>query len=561
MLSKEEQFELDRIQEEFSHCFVKPEYTFTTSEEKIPMDDGILLRTILYRPVSEEAVPTIVVRTCYPNNDYIYRATAEEYAKRGFAYVYQYCRGTGGSEGEWEPNVNERRDGARLMDWVQAQPWIKNAGYFGCSYLALTGWCIADIVPEKVKTMYLTHYGVFRHTSAFKDGLFRHDVLTSWSMENAGYPVTADYLESCRYMPQVEVDEKLWGKKLEWYRKWITGTDRSNEYWNTGFWKLLRDIASRVKVPVYVGEGWYDHHLGSAVQTWCALPEETKEKSCFLIGAWDHGFNVKLGGRTGNHFENDDILRAFCWFYDILIKGETPKGSVDYYLIGADRWFSREKFEIDGQKELRLYLGDWDESGVYTLAETPDEGTDGFLAYVYDPDDPVMTHGAESLLRTKEEQGSLVQPKPNYRSDVVSCISAPFKENVAVCGKILVDLTVETNVDDTAFAVKVIEEKADGTAYNMRTGITTLGYRMGSDERQEYTPGTKVQIEIDMWDLAWEIEKGSRLRIDITSSDFPQYAVHSNHAGCWALQTENRKAIQKVYFGKNADSCVRLPIL
>ena len=169
-------------------------------------------------------------------------------------------------------------------------------GYWGCSYLALTGWLIADILPEKVKTMYLTHYGTFRHVSAYKDGLFRHDVLTAWAMENAGYPVTADYLESCRFRPHAEVDERLWGKKLEWYRKWVTSTDASDEYWNTGVWGLLKEIPSRVKVPVYMGEGWYDHHLGSAIETYRSLSEEAKKKSKFVIGAWDHNFNVVVKG-------------------------------------------------------------------------------------------------------------------------------------------------------------------------------------------------------------------------------------------------------------------------
>ena len=124
-----------------------------------------------------------------------------------------------------------------------------------------------------------------------------------------------------------------------------------------------------------------------------------------------------------------------------------------------------------------------------------------------------------------------------------------------------VKLTVSTDVDDTAFVAKIMEVAADGKAYNMRTGITTLGYRNQSDECQTYTPGDKVTITIDTWDLAWKIQKGSRIRIDLTSSDFPQYSVHSNYAGCWAKQEKVRKAQETVYFGKDAESYIRLPII
>ena len=124
-----------------------------------------------------------------------------------------------------------------------------------------------------------------------------------------------------------------------------------------------------------------------------------------------------------------------------------------------------------------------------------------------------------------------------------------------------VKLTVSTDAEDTAFVAKIMEVTPDGKAYNMRTGITTLGYRNQSDERQSYTPGEKVEITIDTWDLAWKIRKGSRIRIDLTSSDFPQYSVHSNYAGCWAEQKEVRTASEKVFFGGSAESYITLPIL
>ena len=146
---------------------------------------------------------------------------------------------------------------------------------------------MADAVPEKVKTMYLGVYGCDRHTSAYKDGLFRQDILTAWAMGNAGVPVEAPLLESCAYRPQTEVDEKVWGVHLDWYRDWITNTDRDSAYWSDGFWKELKEIPGKVKIPVFIREGWYDHHLGSAIVTYESLSEEAKKHSVIQIGIMD----------------------------------------------------------------------------------------------------------------------------------------------------------------------------------------------------------------------------------------------------------------------------------
>ena len=110
--------------------------------------------------------------------------------------------------------------------------------------------------------------------------------------------------------------------------------------------------------------------------------------------------------------------------------------------------------------------------------------------------------------------------------------------------------------------VKVSEERADGTTYNIRTGIATLAYRdnkLGS--RQTYTPGEIVEVTVEMLPIVWELQPGSRIRVDISSSDFPQYSIHSNYPGVWSEQTKTRVANQKVHVGKKHPTRVILPIL
>lgn len=521
-------------------------------EVKVVLRDGVSLRTFVTRPKGLSSVPTIFQRTCYPEGDFLLQATADEYARRGFAYVYQFCRGTGGSEGEWVPNIHERDDGKDSVDWLSREPWVASIGYQGCSYTALTGWTIADIVPEKVKTMYLTHYGLFRHVSAYQDGLFRHDILTGWAMWNAGFEVTADYLESCRFRPQIEVDEKLWGHRIDWYREWITNTDSDDPYWNTGFWGMLKEIPKRVRIPIFFGEGWYDHHLGSSIETYKVLGEESRKQSTFLIGPWDHNFNIVTHAFEGNDCDNDEVIRAFRWFHELLVEGRVPKANIRTYVCGDDRWIDREEYAVSDGDEYRLSL-----SADSSLKEDADRGS---LTYLYDPEDPVPSHGAESLMVTSQEQGSLKQYEPGFRSDVLTFLSKELKEDKTVLGSISVHLRVSTDAEDTAFAVKVSEVLPNGDTYNIRSGITTLGYRDKLGTRQEYTPDEICECEVRMWDICWKLHKGSRIRVDVYSSDFPQYSIHSNYAGCWALADKTKVAKQTVYTGKDV-SYISIPVV
>lgn len=283
-----------RVEEQFAKSGVSESCAaFERKDSQIEMRDGVKLHTIYYFPREggsgeNKKYPVILTRTCYPGNDRIHRAYGEGLARRGYVYVYQYCRGREQSEGKWEPNINERNDGIDTMDYLVEQPWCEILGYWGHSYTSMTGWAFADAAEGKVATMFLEDYGTDRFVSAYEKGCFRHDILTAWSMENAEKPVNADYRESCRYLPQIEVDEALWGQRVPSYREYITSPSPDAALWQTGWWKQLREIPSKTKVPIYLLSGWYDHHHGSSMKTWERLNEETKQHSWLEIGAWNH---------------------------------------------------------------------------------------------------------------------------------------------------------------------------------------------------------------------------------------------------------------------------------
>ena len=517
-------------------------------EEFVPCRDGVKLRVFWFRPEGPGPWPTIVQRSCYPHAHEAYRVHELELAKRGYGYICQYCRGTGGSEGEWEPNVNEPNDGADFIRWVDGLDWVESIGYWGCSYLASTGWAITGALTPKVRSMLLSHYGTERFTSAYQSGLFRHDILTAWAMGNAGREIQADYLESCRYRPHVQVDEALWGGKLPWYRDWVTNTHRDAPYWKDGFWKFMSDAPRKVKVPVCIVEGWYDHHLGSAVQSFENLSPEAAEHSRLVIGCWNHGFMPCAQGKVQEHLQNDEVHQVLDWFGETLLEKKLPERRVDWYVIGADRWESFPDIPRPEDTE-RLFL----DADSRTL--TAGSSEDGEVSYTYDPNDPVMSHGAESLFATFKEVGSLEQPGPDWRPDVVSFTSAPLEHDLTIMGKISAELYVKSTAGDTAFTAKLMEVTPDGKAYNIRGSIATLAYD------RPYTPGEVRKITVPMWDVAFQVKAGSRLRLDVSSSDFPQYAAHPNLPGCWAEQRESVTAEQTILTGRDYPSKVVLPVV
>lgn len=525
----------------------------------LPMRDGVYLKTDVHFPREVKRAPVILMRCCYTDMERELQVHAQEYCKRGYIFIIQWCRGVGGSQGVWEPNINERADGIDTVNWIVTQDFAESIGYWGDSYLAYTGWCMADQLAGKVASMYLGVYGTDRYTSAYKDGLFRQDILTAWAMENAGVVIEADYLESCKYKPQMEVDEKLWGVKLPWYRDWICNENRESDYWSSGLWKELASIPSKVTIPIFIREGWYDHHLGSALVSYENLSGEAKEHSVLQVGPWKHQYEIAVTGHNISDLEDDSVSSPFLWFEQTLKRKELPEKKISFYVVGDNKWKEMKGYPIIGLNIKKFYLNAVRKApGALSLKD--EAGEESKVEYEYEPENPVLSYGAESLFRTLENVGSLEQPECGYRDDVISFVSAPVEEELYICGRINVRLYVSSDAKDTAFTAKVSEVFADGKTVNIRGSITTLAYRNNASSAMKYEPGSVAEVNLEMWDIAWKFQKGSSIRLDISSSDFPQYAAHSNYEGNWAKCEKTKKARQNIYMGENYPSVIELPL-
>ena len=272
--------------------------------------------------------------------------------------------------------------------------------------------------------------------------------------------------------------------------------------------------------------------------------------SWFEIGPWNHGLLPVLEEKCTNHAENSEVKKALVWFDLTLKQRKIPQGRVRYYVCGQDRWEEVKTWGNSLREEKFFYLDD----GHMLTDTVPECG--GAKQYLYDPSQPKRTYGGDCLLQNFSRVGSLRQPEDGLREDTLFFVSEPFKQDIVINGKIEAELWVKTDCSNTAFIVHFSEVSSEGKVYHIRTGATTIRHEL--PRGQAYIPNTPIKVVADASDICYALNKGCRLRVDITSSDFPQYHIHSNQEGNWAEAAENKIARQTILYGKEHPSRVRM---
>jgi putative CocE/NonD family hydrolase len=574
-------YEIIRVREDlppFSHS------SDETEKASVAMRDGIVLATTVYRPVGKGPWPAILIRNPYAGFDIIVGGWCELLVRYGYACVYQDVRGQGESEGEWQPLIHERDDGIDTLAWLTAQDFQNgNLAMMGPSYLAAVQWAVAGDLPPEVKTLVPAVFTTKTYDSLYLDGMFRHETFTAWSamMPKRGMNRSAggSYQKAIRHRPHNEVDALYFGGKLPWYQDWISNPSRSAPFWQQDLNKLLEENPARTRIPILMIGGWYDVFLGPQFEDWKRLA--SRSRSRFVIGPWTHI------GRSGDALDTPNAGGGLAQWKIVLdwfghhLKGEpldNPPG-VATYVMGENTWTERRQWPPE-TNALRLHLdgvGGEGEPNVCAGAGLSRQSptTASQQMYRYDPDDPVPTRGGSGMLAfvlpgfdgappANVWQGDLCK-----RNDILSFTSVPLTSPLHIAGNIKVALTIASDVEDTAFTAKLIEVFPDGRAVNIRDGITSLAFR--GKERSTgstngavplpYAPGNRIEITLELWPIEWKVAAGSRLRLDISSSDFPKYHAHPNRAGVWSAQSEAQVATQNLYTGPGTNSWLELPVV
>ncbi len=543
------------------------------SLERVAMPDGVELATTIHRPEGEGPWPTVLIRNPYQGFDLFVRDWCRRLVRYGYACVYQDVRGQGESDGEWRPLVNEPKDGSATLHWLADQDFQDgNLAMIGPSYLAAVQWAAAADLPPEVKTLVPAIYSANNYDVLYQDGMFRHETFTAWAamMRGAGMDTDgagAAYQKAIRHRPHLDADEAILGERLPWYREWISNPSPSAPVWQRPDNQRLRSTPEKLEIPILMIGGWYDVFIGPQLADWQRLA--SRERSRFIIGPWTH---VGAGSDAFPTLDEEGNLFQWPAILDWLghhLRGEAldePLGVLSFGMREG-RWRNRALWPPPTQA-VRFHFGEADVahhcSGGTLRLGAPSERAVG--RYVYDPDDPVPTRGGAGMLAfvlpgfEGAPPGTQWQKGLCERADILTFTSEVLDEEIRIAGPIEVALTIASDAADTAFTARVIEVLKDDRALNVRDGITSLAYRNGAETPQPYTPGTEETIHLKLWPIEWRFRPGSRIRVDISSSDFPKFHAHTNQAGPWAEQATAKLAEQRIHTGDNRPGWVEFPV-
>ncbi|WP_218836318.1 CocE/NonD family hydrolase [Halorarum salinum] len=579
---------------------------------EVEMRDGRILRADVYLPPQANqrgGIETLVTRT--PYNKAGYGGTAEYFAQRGYAVVVQDVRGKFESDGDFYPYRSEGNaeaaDGYDTIEWAAEQEFSNGiVGTFGISYLAGTQWAIVhnDELPPHLEAMapgyaVSSYYG----QGSYAGGacLLSHniDYLNGFGVErfNRDNPNQADNFtvldEAQEAMMQVYWDlpvhpyEPFEEVGLDWLTDWHTN-ETYNEYWEAQDHTLHYD---KVDIPVLNYGGWYDIFTQGPVTNYQGLAEEgVSDEMELVMGPYTHGAeSVRAQGQvTGSAYyfpENAayDELATVVAFFDRHLKGRAQQveslPSVRFYVPGLDEWVGAEEFPLPETEFTNYYLNsDGDANADAAATDEPtyngelstnDSRSDPTDEYTYDPSDPVVAQGGYN----SHWHGGVTDRATAYhgREDILVYQTDVLSEDVAIVGPITVTLFAETSAVDTDFIVHLSDVTPGARTGGLWVAEGARRGRIGDVEAdpralESYsdvsllTPGEVYEWKIAVWPTARVFEEGHRIRIDVTSSDFPRYDRNLN-TGEGLDDDEMETAEQTIYHDDVYPSRVELPIV
>jgi hypothetical protein len=545
--------------------------------------DGTLLATDIYRPgraetPTDERLPVLLHRTPYDKSDPATVSIAQALAKHGYVVVVQDTRGRHHSHGVFEKYYSfDAYDGYDAIEWAARQPFCDGkVGMYGTSYAAHTQADAAKLAPPHLRALLLNMGGMsnawdhsVRYDGAFEMG---RQLTWAWSqaLEDAKDPITKGVL--------TKEDVTAWYSALPlrkglsplavapnyegYYLEEATRSDYG-AHWDTLGMQWEKFYAQTADIPMMHVGGWYDIYLRGTIENWRRLGALKKAPMRLVIGPWTHhGNTVTFAGDVdfgaAAAIKDFDTSFHLAWF-DFHLKGiktaASTQAPVRYFLMGTG----------DGHRDSagRLYHGgEWRDSTVWPPAESraaafylhgdgsldrhaPSAAEPAKSVFQFDPAHPVPTIGGGVSKRLKDgaydqrERPDMPGSRPPYlplraRSDVLVFESEVLKQDAVLAGPVEVTLFAASTATDTDFTAKLIDvypPSADfptGFDMNLTDGIVRASYRDHSETRQLLVPGKIYSIVVRPFDTANVIKKGHRIRLDISSSNFPRFDVNPN---------------------------------
>lgn len=584
----------------------------------VPMRDGIRLATDIYRPKTDKPVPVIFSRTPYNFNSWgdgepktRTMQRAYEAVKRGYAYVVQNERGRYFSEGKWDILGTPTTDGYDMFTWLKDRPWSNGKiGTYGCSSTAEWQMAVAALDHPSHAAMVPQGFGAgvgrvgqyYEQGNWFRGGA-QQMLFTSWlySVQNDAFrpripegATQEDLIRISRFYdlaseaPRVDWKTALYHLPVQDIIKNVNGTKGVYEKMirrkpNDPAWYeggLYHDDMP-FGVPSYWFVSWYDVSTSPNLALFNHIRKnaedpEVANNQYLVIAPTLHCAYTRATSQTivGERNVGDARLDydglVYGWF-DYWLKGEandfqekTPR--VQYYTMGINKWQTSAVWPPKESKMTTWYLSS--EGHANSLNgdgklrtkkpgknKTPD-------SFTYDPMNPVPSHGGNVCCTGGAvDGGAFDQQEMETRHDILVYSSEPLKTGVEVSGFIETTLYVGSDAKDTDFTIKLIDVYPDGRAYNLDETILRARYREGYDKEVFMEEGKVYKLELSPMSTSNYFEKGHRIRLEISSSNFPRFERNLNTGGNNYDEKESVIAHNKVYHSASYPSQIRLPVV
>jgi putative CocE/NonD family hydrolase len=547
------------------------------------MRDGTKLRADIYRPKAEGKFPVLLVRTPYDKTQEM--EFGVKAAARGYVVVAQDVRGRFQSEGDWYPFKNESLDGYDTVEWAAALPYANGkVGMFGGSYVGATQYLAAIAKPPHLAGICPTVTASNYHDGwTYQGGAFEQWFNESWS--------TGLAMNTMHRRVDAGQNAVAWTKTLPltnyavleappakglapYFGDWLAHPTY-DEYWKQ--WSIEEHYA-QIQVPVFSLGAWYDIFLGGTLRNYERLKKEagTEEarrgqKLMVYVGGHAGGSNNKKVGEVdfGDKLPFD-LNEAMLSWYDALLKGGTkaasPERPVKIFVMGKNEWREEDDWPLARAKSTKYYLhsagaantasGDGTLSPAAPGAEKADQ-------FTYDPNDAVPTLGGPLCCGPFPPVGlgPQDQSKAEARSDVLVFTTPALAKDLEVTGPVTLDLYASSSAVDTDFTGKLVDVWPNGFSQNLTEGILRLRYRSSQAKPELAKPGETYHVTVDLWATSNVFLAGHKLRLEISSSNFPRFDRNLNTGEEQAGGTRMSKATNVIYHDKAHPSALVLPVV
>ncbi len=551
----------------------------------VKMRDGVSLAADVYRPIvdrgSEEKFPVLLQRT--PYNRAGGAQQANDLAAHGYIVVMQDTRGRFGSGGEFYPFRNESADGYDTVEWAaQLDQSNGKVGMFGGSYVGATQMLAAMAVPPHL-------IAVFPYVTAseyydgwtYQNGAWMQWFSSSWTSGLAidtlrrqaeSTQAPKDWVNTLPLRDYAILGSPQSSSLAPYFRDWLSH-ERDDEYWQQ--WRVS-DAYPRMTIMGLHAGGWHDLFLKGSIKNYTGLHQqastaEARAGQRLIVGPWAHAPTSpegKIGDVVfGKDAVQDNTAATLKWF-DYSLKGIKNEYATDapvrLFIMGTNVWRNEQEFPLARTRYTKYYLqstkgansvsGDGVLSVTAPVAETKDE-------FDYDPQNPVRTIGGRLCCGQAIPPGPADQRPNESRSDVLVFSTPPLTEDTEVTGFITLELYASTSTVDTDFTALLVDVDESGYARFLTDGIVRARYRENTKQASPVTPGKIYQYTIDLWATANVFKTGHRIRLYVSSSNFPRFNRNLNTGEDIMGSTRSVRAHQTIYHDRAHQSALILPVI